>query len=97
VLAGLAGLILLGATWLVQRRFGRRAATAGVLPVWLMDVLATAAFAVGAVVLVALSVDLAVQTGSSGVGFYLSGGIVAALGAIGFGVRSVQALLAPSP
>lgn len=93
VLAGFAGLAILVATWLAQRWFLRGAGRSAVVPDWLVDVLATAAFTLGAAALLSVSVDVAVQHSPSGVGFYLSGGLVAALGAICFGVRSARALL----
>lgn len=58
-----------------------------------VDAVAAAAFAGGAVALIAESVDLAMRTGSGGVGFYLSGGVVAALAALTFGRRAVRAAL----
>lgn len=93
IAAGVVGLVLLGAYAVLRRH---RAPTA-VLPAGLVDALGAAAFAAGAVVLTGASVDQAVRgPGSDGVGFFLSGAIVALAGAVLFCIRATRALLRPA-
>lgn len=93
ILAGLAGLVLLALGWAWRRRSTRAGSRRALAPV-LVDSVAAAAFAAGAVLLAGQSVDLAVQTGSGGVGFYLSGAVIAAVGAVLFATRAARAVLA---
>lgn len=72
LLAGVAGLVLLAAV-LVWRRIRPRH-TAPLSPA-----LAGTVFGLGALALIGHSLDLLVVQGSNGVGFFLSGGIVAAV------------------
>jgi hypothetical protein len=90
VLAGLVGLfVLLG--YLAWRRYAR---TEALLPAGLVDALGAAAFAAGTVGLSIAAVDQAVQTGTPGVGFALSGAVVALPATVYFCVRAARALLA---
>jgi hypothetical protein len=90
VLAGAVGLLVL-ASHLALRRYGKPAV---VLPRGLVDALGAAAFAAAAIVLTCASVDQAVTSvGGGGVGFFLSGALVALAGAIGFSTRATRALL----
>jgi len=89
VLAGLVGLmVLLGC--LAWRRYRPRPA---LLPAGLVDGLGAAAFAAGTAGLVIVCSDQAAQTGTPGVGFALSGVLVALPAAVYFCVRSARALL----
>jgi hypothetical protein len=89
VLAGLAGLLLL----LGHLAWRRRASSPPLLPAGLVDALGAAAFAAGTAGLAIASADQAVQNGSSGVGFPLSGALVALPAAVYFCVRAARALL----
>jgi hypothetical protein len=89
VIAGLAGLVLLFG-YLVWRRH-RTGPT--VLPAGLVDALGAAAFAAGTAGLVIAAVDQAAQTGTPGVGFALSGAMVALPATVYFCVRAARALL----
>ncbi|PZS35484.1 MAG: hypothetical protein DLM59_02975 [Pseudonocardiales bacterium] len=81
VAAGVLGLIGLG-VWLLLRR---RTPRAGVLPEGFTSTVATALFTVAAAGLLLESVDMTAVGGeSSGVGALLSGGLVAAVAAVGF-------------
>jgi hypothetical protein len=91
VLTGLVGLVLL-LGYLVWRR---HSACARLLPGGLIDALGAAAFSAGTVVLTIAVADQAVQTGSRGVGFALSGAVVALPAAVYFCIRSARALLSP--
>jgi hypothetical protein len=89
VLAGLVGvLLLLG--YLVWRRLRTIPA---LLPAGLVDALGAAAFAAGTAGLVIATADQAVQTGTPGVGFPLSGAIVALPATVYFCIRAARALL----
>jgi MYXO-CTERM domain-containing protein len=89
VIAGLVGLLaLLG--YLVWRR---RTNATPVLPAGLVDALGAAAFAAATAGLVIASADQANLTGSSGVGFPLSGALVALPATVYFCVRAARALL----
>lgn len=89
VLAGLVGVVLL-LGYLFWRRHG---AATRLLPAGLVDALGAAAFAAGTTGLVIASVDQAVLTGSAGVGFALSGAVVALPATIIFCARAARALL----
>ena len=90
VLAGLVGVLLL-----VAHRVARpRAVRPALLPAGLVDVCGAAAFAGGTAVLAALAIDQATQHGAHGVGFPLSGALIALPAAVYFGARSARALLA---
>jgi hypothetical protein len=91
VLAGVVGLLLVAAyRWLPWwRRTPFR-----VLPPGLVDALGAAAFAAGGVLLTGASVDQAVRgSGADGVGFFLSGAVVALAAAVVFCVRATRSLL----
>jgi hypothetical protein len=92
VLAGLVGvLLLLG--YLLWRR---RTTSPPLLPAGLVDALGAAAFAAGTAGLAIASVDQAAQTGTPGVGFPLSGALVALPAAVFFSIRAARALLTPA-
>ena len=79
-LAGLLGVALLVGYVLVRHRVVRST----ILPPGLVDALGAAAFAAASVALVIACVDQAIQTGASGVGFALSGAVVAVPASIFF-------------
>lgn len=89
VIAGLAGLLLL-LGYLAWRRYAH---VPRVLPAGLVDALGAAAFAAGTAVLAVASADQAVQTGTPGVGFPLSGALVALPATVYFCIRAARALL----
>lgn len=89
VLAGLVGVALLVGYRVVRPRTARPS----LLPAGLVDVLGAAAFAGGAAVLAAVAIDQGVQHGRPGVGFPLSGALVALPAAVYFAVRTGRALL----
>jgi hypothetical protein len=90
LLAGMVGVLVLAA-YAVLRRHTKPAV---VLPAGLVDALGAAAFAAGAVVLTAASIDQAVSgAGGQGVGFFLSGALVSFVAAVLFCFRATQALL----
>jgi hypothetical protein len=89
VLAGLVGLVVL-VGYYVWRRNSR---VAPLLPAGLIDALGAAAFAAGTVALAFVSADQARLTGPPGVGFALSGAVVAFPAAVYFCVRATRALL----
>jgi hypothetical protein len=91
VLAGGVGLLALLGHFAVRRR----ASSAALLPVGLVDALGAAAFAAGTGVLTIAAVDQAVQNGTSGVGFALSGALIALPATVFFCVRAAKALLPP--
>lgn len=93
LLAGGLGLILLGVGWLWTRRSKERGY--GLPPVVWLTVGFTA-FAIAAAGLSVQSTDLASSYGSDGVGFYLSGALVAALAAVAFAVPLTRRLLPAS-
>lgn len=81
LLAGGLGILAILAAWTVHRRLpGSRTTTT--LRDGIVSGLAAVGFTVGATALLALAVDLAVQHGSGGVGFYLSGALAAAAAAV---------------
>jgi hypothetical protein len=89
VITGLVGLfVLLG--YLVWRR---NAGTTSMLPAGLVDALGAAAFAAGTVGLAIASAEQAAQTGTRGVGFTLSGALVALAATVFFCGRAARALL----
>jgi hypothetical protein len=89
LLAGLVGLlVLLG--YLVLRR---HTSAPPVLPAGVVDALGAAAFAAGTAVLAIAAADQAVQNGTNGVGFPLSGALVALPATVYFCIRSTRALL----
>jgi hypothetical protein len=91
VLAGLVGLfVLLG--YLAWRRHRPRTPA---LPAGLVDALGAAAFAAATLGLSIISADQSVQTGTRGVGFALSGAIVALPACGYFCYRAARALLPP--
>lgn len=90
-LAGVLGLLLLAAAWLWRRRLAGDAALAA-LRDGTVGALAGLAFAAAAIALIGTGVDLAVQHGSGGVGFYLTGGIVAVPAALLAGIWSYRRL-----
>ena len=91
VLAGVVGLALL----LGSRIWSRRATSPALLPTGLVDTLAAAAFAAATLALTSAAVDQAVQRGAAGVGFALSGALVALPATVYFGLRGGRALLRP--
>jgi hypothetical protein len=89
-IAGVIGLVVL----LAFLAWRRSAARAPMLPAGLIDALGAAAFAAATVALAVASADQAVQNGAAGVGFPLSGAIVALPAAVFFCVRAARALVA---
>lgn len=92
VLAGLVGVVLLVGYGLLRRRRPRWAARS-VLPAGLVDALGAAAFAAATVVLLAVTADQGARSGERGVGFALSGAVVALPAAVLFCLRATRALL----
>ena len=89
VIAGLIGLLML-LGYLALRRHANHAS---VLPAGLVDALGAAAFAAGTAGLVIASAEQAVQNGTSGVGFPLSGALVAVPATVYFCLRAARDLL----
>jgi hypothetical protein len=89
VIAGLIGLLMLLGYFGVRRHAKRPS----VLPAGLVDALGAAAFAAGTAGLAIAATDQAVQNGTSGVGFPLSGALVALPATVYFCVRAARALL----
>lgn len=87
VLAGVVGLVLLAA----YRGFRPRRAGSTLLPAGLVEIVGAAAFAGSAALLIAVAVDQAAQHGGRGVGFPLSGAVVALPAALYFGRRALLA------
>lgn len=81
LLAGVAG-ALLAAAAMGWRRLTPGDAASIALRDGAVGATAAAAFAIAAALLVALSADVAIQHGSGGVGFYLTGGLASGLGAL---------------
>jgi hypothetical protein len=78
LLAGLVGVLLIVAALLVRRHLpGNRVTTT--LRDGVVSCLAAVGFIAGAAALLAIAVDVAVQHGSDGVGFYLSGAVASAM------------------
>ncbi|HEX3335646.1 MAG TPA: permease prefix domain 1-containing protein [Jatrophihabitans sp.] len=92
VVAGLVGLLVL----LGYLALHRHTSSPSLLPAGLVDALGAAAFAAGTAGLAIASADQAVQNGTSGVGFPLSGALVALPATVYFCVRAARALL-PTP
>ncbi len=91
VLAGVAGLLVLGGYAVLHRN----AKPAVLLPRGLVDALGAAGFAAAALVLTGASLDQAVTgVGGHGVGFFLSGALVSLTGTILFSIRATRALMA---
>jgi hypothetical protein len=93
VIAGLVGLLLL----LGYLAWRRRTSSPPLLPAGLVDALGAAAFAAGTAGLTIASADQAAQTGTPGVGFPLSGALVALPATVYFCIRAARALLPPAP
>ena len=91
VIAGLVGLLLL----LGYLAWRRRADAPSLLPAGLVDALGAAAFAAGTAGLTIACADQAIQTGTPGVGFPLSGALVALPATVYFCFRAARALLTP--
>ena len=89
VIAGVIGLLML----LGYLALRRRASSPPLLSAGLVDALGAAAFAAGTAALAIASADQAVQNGTSGVGFPLSGALVALPATVYFCVRAARALL----
>ncbi len=89
VIAGVIGLLML----LGNLALRRRASSPPLLSAGLVDALGAAAFAAGTAGLAIASADQAVQNGTSGVGFPLSGALVALPATVYFCVRAARALL----
>lgn len=88
--AGVVGIAVVVAYAVLRRRIRQ----AQLLPAGLVDALGAAAFAAGALVLTVATIDQARQGhGAHGVGFFLSGAIVALAGALLFCVRASKALV----
>ena len=92
VIAGLVGLVLL----LGYRAWRQHVDSPPLLPSGLVDALGAAAFAAATVGLAIVSADQAVQTGTPGVGFPLSGALVALPATLYFCARATRALLSPA-
>jgi hypothetical protein len=92
VIAGLVGMLLL----LGYLGLRRRASFPPLLPPGLVDALGAAAFAAGTAGLAIVTVDQAAQTGTPGVGFPLSGALVALPATVYFCIRAARKLL-PHP
>jgi len=92
LLAGGLGLILLGVGWVWTRRGSELGRGYRLSPVVWLTVGFTA-FAVAAAGLSVQSTDLATNYGSDGVGFYLSGALVAAFAAVAFAVPLTRRVL----
>jgi hypothetical protein len=91
IAAGALGALVFVAYRVVPRW---RGAPFRLLPPGLVDALGAAAFAAGAVLLTGMSIDQAVHgPGAHGVGFFLSGAVVALAGAVLFCVRATRTLL----
>jgi hypothetical protein len=89
VIAGLVGVVLL----LGYLAWRRHISSPPLLPPGLVDALGAAAFAAATAGLAIASADQATQTGTPGVGFPLSGALVALPAAVYFCVRATRALL----
>ena len=89
VIAGFLGILLLFGYLAWRRHTGPTV----LLPSGLVEALGAAAFAAGAVALTVVSVDQAVHTGTPGIGFPLSGALVALPASAYFCVRTTRALL----
>jgi hypothetical protein len=83
---GLLGLLIIGAVWVWRRVRPQHTGPVS-------SVLACTVFGLGALALIGASVDLAITRGSDGVGWYLSGGLVAAIACGVFAVPTARRLL----
>lgn len=92
VLAGVVGLVVLLGHYIWRRR----TRTAAVLPPGLVDALGAAAFAAGTVGLAIVCAQQAIQNGADGVGFPLSGAVVALPATLYFCARATRALIRPN-
>lgn len=92
VIAGVIGLLVL-LSYLARQRRGYHPR---VLPAGLIDALGAAAFAAATIGLTAAASDQAVQTGTPGVGFAVSGAVVALPATVYFCYRSARKLLRPT-
>ena len=92
VIAGVIGLLVL----LGYLAWQRRGSHLRVLPAGLIDALGAAAFAAATIGLTAAASDQAVQTGTPGVGFAVSGAVVALPATVYFCYRSARKLLRPT-
>jgi hypothetical protein len=91
VLAGLVGVLLLLVAWRT-RRYLRSDRSGSLVRDGLVGAVAAVSFAVAAAFLGGYAADLAVQHGSGGVGFYLTGALVAAGAAVLGAVVAYQRL-----
>jgi hypothetical protein len=80
LLAGMLGLLLVGAAWWARRYLTTDPSFRRILAAATTAV-AALGFSIATVVLLGMSIDTAVHHGSRGVGWYLSGGIVSLFGA----------------
>jgi hypothetical protein len=92
VIAGLVGVVLL----LGYLAWRRHIKSPPLLPPGLVDALGAAAFAAATTGLAIVSADQAAQTGTPGVGFPLSGALVALPATVYFCARAARALLPPT-
>lgn len=90
LLPGILGLVLLAVFWLWRRADRPTGALNAVSAVAVG--LAAVAFGSAAIFLTGQSIDLAVQHGSGGVGWYLTGAIVAAIAAVPCTISTVRRL-----
>lgn len=94
LLAGLVGLVSVGLAWWTRRYLSTDPSFRRLLD-GSTCLLAAVAFAAATAVLLGMSVDTAVQHGSGGVGWYLSGGLVSLVAAVAAGActwRQVRTL-----
>ncbi len=91
VLAGLVGVLLLLVAWR-SRRYLRSDRSGSLVRDGLVGAVAAVSFAVAAVILGGFAGDLAVQHGSGGVGFYLTGALVAGGAAVAGAVVALRTL-----
>ena len=96
LLAGLIGLVAVAAAWWTRRYLSADPSFRRLLD-GTVYALATFAFGTAAAVLLAVSVDTAVQHGSAGVGWYLSGGLVSVVAALTAGAGTWRHLRTVRP
>ena len=92
VLAGVVGVVVLAALWLV-RRVRPDVMRLRVLPGAYVDLVALVVFAGATLLLFAASIDQMVQHAGHGAGFFLSGALVSLAGALGYAIRAVHSVL----